>query len=296
MSTQLSITLGQIENELAIYYLPPIYVLGTIGNLVNAAIFCHPKFRSAGCSWYFLFVSLAHIFLLNTSCLIRIITVASHFDAFAYVLALCKFSGYMDVLSLVLSRNFLCLICIDRWIVTSSNAWIRRQSSPRIALWTIGITTTIWIVFSVHAWVGYSILPGIVCYTPRSYVLFYSLYNIIIAIGPLICMVVFSVLILINVRQIGRRIQPSMNSTVEHQTNNVVRGRKKRDQQFIRLTLFQVMFYVSFNAIRTITPFVTYWRTVVVVSVGDERALIYFAHYIGIYLLYTYAAVGCCLI
>lgn len=291
MSSSLSVTLDLVETYLAIYYLPVVYAVGTVGNLLNAGIFCHPKFRSMSCSWYFVCISLSHLLLLNAPCLSRIVTAATGYDLFARSLSMCKLIGYLDVLSLVLSRNFLCLICIDRWLVTSSHNWLRRLSSLRTAFLAIIVTSIFWFAVSSHAIVGFSIIPGIVCFTPRSYVLFYSLYNIIIAIVPFAFMILFSGLTLVNVRQVARRIQPSTHTNLATQTETP-QTRRKRDQQFIRLALLQVLYYVVFNLLRTATPFVTYWRTVVVTSVGDERSVIYFIHFMGTYLLYTYAAVS----
>jgi hypothetical protein len=291
MASTLTVRLERLEHGLVLYYLPIVYIIGTIGNLINAGIFCHRTFRVTGCSWYFVCVSFVHLCMLNTSCLSQIIIKISNYNAFAHVISLCKLSSYVDVLLLVLSRNFLCLICIDRWMVTSSRAYRRQQSSPRIVFSTIVITSFIWILFSMHSLMGFTIIPGIVCYTSRSYVLFYSIYNIVIAVVPLTCMIVFSLLTLINVRRVARRTRPVLAASRSDSTQ-IRQARKKRDHQFIRLSICQVAFYLLLNSVRTITPFLTYWKIIVFVSIGDERAIVYFIYFIGLYLLYTYIAVS----
>ena len=279
-----------LTTEPAVYYLPFVYAIGLMGNILNILVFCQSKLRSNSCSLYFVCLSLSHLLLLNCPCLFRIVAVASRFNVFSRVDILCKLSTYFDVLSLLLSRNFLCLICINRWMITSPNPWLRRQSSPRTARWSAAITLFICLLFNIHSAIGYYSANGIACVGARDYVIFSSICHIVIAAVPLIVMVVFSLLTLINLQRIGRRIDP----VVTFNTPGLVgmQSRRKRELQFIRLSLLQVLFYILLNSLRTVMPIVVYYIGIVNNGTSSEREVMYLFFYWGTYLLYTYAAVS----
>ncbi|UJR07292.1 hypothetical protein I4U23_011580 [Adineta vaga] len=273
----------------SIYYLPFVYAIGLIGNILNIIVFCQSKLRSNSCSTYFICLSISHLLMLNCPCLFRIIAVINNYNIFGRINILCKISNYLDVLSLVLSRNFLCLICINRWMITSPNAWIRKQSSHRTARWTVIITLSFWILFNIHTATGYSSV-NTVCASAHDYIVLSSIYHIVTAIGALIIMILFSFLTLMNLRHVGRRINPITILTgrigIERQSQ------KRREIQFIRLSFLQVLLYIILNSLRTAMPVVIYHVTVIRTSLSNEREMIYLCYYWGTYLLYTYAAVG----
>ena len=138
METSLADQLKVIQTNLIVYYMPIIYIFGIISNLINTAFSCRRTFRSNPCAIYFICLSLDHIVMLNTACLVRIIATSSGYDTSAHEPIFCKIRGYLYVLTTILSRHFICLIAIDRWLVSSSNVWFRQQSSHhkarRIAL------------------------------------------------------------------------------------------------------------------------------------------------------------------
>lgn len=99
----------------------------------------------------------------------KIITFTSGYDFGRTEIILCKFRSYIYVLALVLVRQFLCLISIDRWIVSTKNVRIRRLSSPHVVRWLIFGSILFWILFSIHALIGYQAL------LIRGCALFYSI-------------------------------------------------------------------------------------------------------------------------
>ncbi|CAF0834440.1 unnamed protein product [Adineta steineri] len=272
----------------AVYYLPFVYIIGLIGNILNIIVFYQSKLHSNSCSLYFICLSVAHLLMLNCPCLLRIVAAASNYNVFGRVNILCKLSTYLDVLSLVLSRNFLCLICINRWIITSPNAWLRKQSSLRTARWAVAITLSFWLVFNIHSAIGYNTVNDMVCSSARDYIVFSSIFHIVTAIVSLIIMIVFSILTLINMRQVGRRTNPLIFQTNRNQLER--QSKKKRELQFIRLSLVQVLLYVILTSLRTFMPIVVYYVSVVRNASSNEREIMYLFFYWGTYLLYTYAA------
>ncbi|CAF1155720.1 unnamed protein product [Adineta ricciae] len=272
----------------SIYYLPIVYVIGVFGNIINIAVFCQSKLCSNSCSLYFICLSFSHLLMLNCPCLFRIIAVMNNYNVFGRVDILCKISNYLDVLSLILSRNFLCLICINRWMITSPNPWIRKQSSRRTARWVVLITITFWVFVNVHTATGYSSIST-VCASARDYLVLSSIYHIVTAIGALFIMIWFSILTLMNLRHVGRRVNPL--TILTSRTHLERQSQKKREIQFIRLSFLQVLLYIILNSLRTAMPVVLYYRTVLHSPTNSEREIIYLCYYWGTYLLYTYAAI-----
>jgi hypothetical protein len=179
--------LATLQNQILSYYLPPVYAVGMVGNAINIFVFSNKQLRVNICSWYFICVSLSQLLLLNSACLARIVAVLSVHDVSRYALGLCKFRAYLYILSLVLSRHFICLISLDRWLVTSSSAWRRRISSRRPARWIIGCSIVFWSIFSVHVFIGY-VGQSFGCGPDNgsSYDVFYSIYSIVTAISPMV--------------------------------------------------------------------------------------------------------------
>jgi hypothetical protein len=179
--------LTTLQNQIVSYYLPCVYGFGMIGNTINIIVFSDKKFRNNIGSWYFICVSLSQLLLLNCACLARIVAVLSGYDVSRYVLGLCKFRAYLYIVSLILSRHFLCLISFDRWLVTASDIRLRQISSPRLARWLIGGSIAFWSIFSIHALIGYlAQTTGCAPVYGSLYDMFYSMYSIFTAISPIV--------------------------------------------------------------------------------------------------------------
>ena len=199
--------------------MPVVLVFGTLNNLINIGIFARRPLRTHACSWYFICLSVTHILLLDFVCVNQIVTTLINYNMSAHVLAFCKIRQYMFDLIVVLSRHFLCLISIDRWIVTSSNASIRKQSSPRVARLVIISSIVFWSLVTLHSMIGFEINDRL-CSPPltSTYYLFYSIYNIFISILPMVVMIVFSTLTLCNVRS-RKNSADSFDQSIQSERN-----------------------------------------------------------------------------
>lgn len=291
MSTSLSSQLNYIQTQLVFYYLPPVYVLGIVGNLIIIWTFSRRALRSNGCSLYFVCMSLIHFVLLNVVCLTRITGLIAQYDPFGSTTVLCKFRSYVNILCIVLSRNFLCLISIDRWLISSSNAWLRKQSSPRVARWVAIGSSLFWTLFSIHALIGYEVFSGSCRPAFASiYGLFYSIYAIVVSMICPIIIIIFSIMTIINVRKSARRTH------VTSATNNAPlteqqRKRKKRDMQLIFVSLIQTILYLFFNFIISIWPLYVYLLSFQGTLSANQSVINLFINYLSTYLMYTYTAV-----
>ena len=108
-----------------------------LGNIFNIIIFLRRNLRSSACSQYFITMSIAQIILFNAAAINRTIALLIGYDLSTTVNALCKMRIYFYLISLGILRQCLCLISIDRWIVTTKNARIRKLSSTHVIRWLI---------------------------------------------------------------------------------------------------------------------------------------------------------------
>ena len=187
MASSYYIHLDRVRLQIDRYVLPIILVLGNVTNLANIYVFFRRNLRTYACSWYFMCLSIAHLLLLDSLGIPRAATAWSSYDYTSYNLAYCKGRAYLFTLSMLLSRQFICLISIDRWVVTSSSAWLRSQSSLRVARLVIVISVLCWCLYDVHALVGYQ-ANGFGCYPPpfTAYASFAAVDTIVTTLLPLV--------------------------------------------------------------------------------------------------------------
>jgi len=291
-SISLASRLTFIQNDITIYVLTTILIFGNIGNIGNLIIFSQKLLRANVCSWYFIIFSIGNIITINFGCSTRIISLWTGYDLVRISIIFCKLRIYFTIFGLSLSRNFLSLISIDRWMITSRNVGIRRLSSSKIA-WLLIITTILfWAIFTLYVAIGYEIDINSNCVkrTDDIYELIYIIFALFSIICPLFIMIIFSILAILNVQKlIQRRVIPAIIINL-----NVVQPRhyRRKDLPLIKLSLVQVTVYIILNLVdmyNTIYGF-TSLKTI---KSSDQTAIDGFIGIMGIYLLYLYCAVSC---
>lgn len=223
------------------YTLTIIFLIGNLSNLANIFVFLQKSLRSNVCSWYFLLVSLGHLIFLYFVCLIRLLTNWLGYDVTGISIIFCRIRIYFPTISLLISRYFLCLISIDRWMITSNKISTRQLSSLKIVRWLIINGISFSLIFSIIMPIWYRIeesRTSCIGALDSFYPLFYTIYNLIIIFLPFFLMILFSLLAIKNLREI--KIHPISI------TNNKTRVHRK-DLQFIKLSLIQVLIYVLLN-------------------------------------------------
>ncbi|CAF3831965.1 unnamed protein product [Rotaria sordida] len=295
MSTQtLASQLSELSIKLVIYCWTPIYVIGILGNLLNIITFSRRTLRGNTCSQYFIGVSIVQIILFNSLSLTKIITNISGYDLGQTVAILCKIRSYLFIFSLGLMRQFLCLISIDRWIISTDNARIRKFSSVFAVRWLMIGSSLFWILYSIHILIGFQTIPtrGCTHLANPSYALFYVIQFTISSIIPFIIMTMFSIFTLRNMRNHGRIRIASQNtvpsSTMQSNLPQNIR-RRRYEIQLIKLSLLQVIFYVFFSTLGT------YYLLYSVITnsskkSSDQIAIDVFLNNIALLLIYTYSS------
>ncbi|CAF1151643.1 unnamed protein product [Adineta steineri] len=176
--------------------------------------------------------------------------------------------------------------------VTSSSAWLRRQSSPKITQWLIIGSVIFWSLYAMHALIGYGSNPS-GCYpSPGTiYSLFASIDAIMTAVLSLVIMIIFSILTLHNLRLNSiRRIQPSI---MQHTLVTVPerQRRSKRNTQFLRLSLLQVLVFIILNSGWTVFAIFSAVSKPATLGLFNTILLVSFLQGFGITLLYIYGTV-----
>ena len=299
MATSLLNQLLQFNAQLVRYGAPFVLVFGTVTNIVNIMVFSRRIVRKNVCSWYFILLSFFNLLLLVFMCMHSTIITWTGYNMTSYVLSFCKIRQYVFDLITCLSRHFLCLISIDRWMVTSSDAWLRRKSSPRIAFWLIITGILFWSIFNIHSLIQFNIVfNSCTASSASTYFLFYSMYTVLISTVPMVIMSVFSALTLRNLR--GRRVvvvfpansmpvNPTVAATIAGHSIAPHRGR--RDMNLVRLSVIQVVAFLIFNSGWCVYPLYLYITSSRGNRTVEERLLSAFLVGFGFNLLYIYAAV-----
>ena len=276
--SSLTTIFSNIQLQLAQYVYCPLYVAGNIGNILNLIIFSQKKLRTASvCSWYFLLLSIANLVSINTGYLTRILAYMGLPDPSRTIGWYCTGRLYISTLSLTLSRQCICSINVDRFLVTSRSVKLRQISSFKVAKWYIPLSVLFWAIFYVNIWIGYpGSQNGLGCKRlAGAYTIFIIVCTVTIdTCLPIILMTIFSLLTLNNLYGLRRRSTRVMPITYDHPmtkigdtfTNNLNsrstqnlpsnvperRERKKIDNQLTLISFIQVLLYIMFNAMNAI--------------------------------------------
>lgn len=242
----LSTQLNDVQIAITRYFLLPIYVCGNLGNIANILLFSQKTLRSNNvCAWYFIALSVANLIGLNVGGLSRILSLLNNFTLEITSIIFCKTRNYFIQTSAVMGRYFLCLISIDRWMITSSNEQIRRWSSLKNGRYFISFGVGASMIFCVHIPIGFDI-KNRRCYATLNdiYTIYFNTYNLFIICVPIIIMTLFSTLVLMNIRHSRRRLGITSMTVSNLQQANVKTSRR-RDMQFIQLAFGQVLVFLT---------------------------------------------------
>ncbi|UJR06856.1 hypothetical protein I4U23_011145 [Adineta vaga] len=238
-SSNLIDTLNRLQKQLTLYICPIWLVFGTVGCLFNLLIFSRPKLRKSSCCIYFFAASVGHLLTLSVG-LGTLLYSLNHSDPQIQTIIFCKIRGYLFQISIILSRWFITLACIDRYASTSLNIRLRNFAKPKIAYRIISLITCFWLIICIHRLIFYEIkenLCGIVNNIIASY---YHTAYVVFAVGlfPPITMFISAYLIR---RNLSLRQQRRINLVQNDLQQNSL------DQQVLRMLFMQIICYIIFT-------------------------------------------------
>ncbi|CAF3566352.1 unnamed protein product [Rotaria sp. Silwood1] len=280
-----------VQTYLTRYFMVPIYIFGNLGNLLNIILFSQRNLRLNNvCAWYFIGLSLVNLLIIDTGGLSRSLPFLTSFNLETTSIIFCKCRLYFVHFSLILGRYFICLISIDRWMVTSFSQSIRQMSSPKFSRYLIIVGTCIGVIFSIHAPIGFEIKNNrCYAYLNTSYGAFFSFYNVLSILIPIIIMMLFSAFIISNIHQRHRRTQPRLRG-LRNSQEAPVRATQHIDVHLIRLVLTQSLTFVLLNisfVAYAVYDFATSWE-----QKGPDRQVIEaFIYAMAIHPIYIFCSV-----
>ena len=210
---------------------PILILLGTVSCLISLYVFTKKNFRKNPCSIYLISINIVN--LLHIYCTILALTMVSGYNIQIglYNIFLCHLVLYLNFLFDILGPCYLILLSIDRLLISSSSASIRRLSTHRLAYRSILIVTLFWILFHIHAFLFTKVINlnehEEICYFQKGLYTIIVGYYILITKGLLIpfLLILFGIFTLKNIRR--------LNSA------------KSKDQQFQQILLIEITIHIS---------------------------------------------------
>jgi hypothetical protein len=150
---------------------------------------------------------------------------------------------------------------------------------------------TFWSLFSICMPIWYRIEERRGCVTASDtyFPLFYAIYNLTTIIGPLLIMLLFNVLILINIRRLARPGVTS-NSDLPMIPSRTTK-RQRKDLQLLKLSLTQAVIYILLTSLYAYTGTYNFFTRSIVKS-REQTIIDTFLSNLGILLMYLYMGVG----
>lgn len=226
-------TIIMIQQYITRYLVSTILAVGTLGNLLAIIVFLKTNSRKSSCSIYLTAISIFGL-IAAWWAMFPIVNALDHFDMVNYSVVLCRIRGYTIHASSMCFRYIFVLVCIDRYVSCHPRASVRVFCRPQIACRLIVIVTLFWTVASCHLLIWESI-ENSRCSVYGLYGQIYSFYTLaVVAIIPIVCMIVISIPLMKNLRQIRSRIH----------SQDDARRVNRRNVKLMKIVLAEVVVYI----------------------------------------------------
>ncbi len=156
----------------------------------------------------------------------------------------CKARGYISQSSAMLCRWFLTIACIDRCLLTSTNARLRLFPTVRTARKIVLLLCIVWLIFPIHMLIYADVRKSgyIACMMATSGAAFYhTIYTVIVGgLAPLLIMSICTKVMWKCLQLKKQRQQMTILNTRRSK-------REKRDIQVLIMLLLQVIIFIVFT-------------------------------------------------
>jgi len=292
-------SLNNVSNGISRYLSIFIYLFGIIGNVLNVLLLSQKTLRTNPCSLYFLASSVANIIAIVSGLTTKMLTgwvpdVSNTIDW------LCQFRIFILFASKNVAAWLILLASIDRWFVSHINANRRKQSTIKNTRYGIILTIVFSIVIYSPVFYCYQanlINAPIKCYgkTEVCRLLNDLIYAILTIIVPIVFMLIYGVMTLINIQQVKIRIHIANASKSTNTVNSVASAvltqasKKKLDRRLFVMLIVQVILLTLFTlpqAIRKLYSSLTTQQTQTLLNLTINNFIF------NLLLLLTYIANG----
>ncbi|CAF1208800.1 unnamed protein product [Didymodactylos carnosus] len=248
-------SLNAVLADINIYGSITYLVLGTIGCLLNVLVFTRRSLRSTTCITYLLGTSIVDLISLCAATIPTIFRGLGR-SITANSPVLCKLQFFILSTGFTLSAWFRVCTSIDRFLTSCRSIQYRNLSTKKISY----RTTVLMIILAIPTWCqtfycfDANLKPPTPCFTMNDQCKLVNniLLIIIQSFGPVIIMIVFSLLTLQNVRNVGSLVVPTVSSSA---SSSRIRT---KDRQLITMLLFQITLFAASTVLIPLYNFYTY--------------------------------------
>jgi hypothetical protein len=155
---------------------------------------------------------------------------------------LCKIRGYLGQSVVMMFRWLMTMACIDRFMLSSNDVYLREIANPRIAHSIIIKIVIICLILPVHNLIVLDMVNGFCIPTNRAFMLYYALFAVTFAgFLPILIMTICAILIHSNLA--SKRARRQRNIYQENEKGEV-RLLRTRDHQVLLMLFIQIIVYI----------------------------------------------------
>lgn len=295
--------LNNILLKINLYGASTILIYGFIGHILNILVLVQHTLRTNSCAWLLLLSSIANLISICVGLITRFLS-GLNADLTTSIDWLCKLRSYIVYTTRTMAFWFLVLATLDRWLSSSRNPLHRQRSSLKHSQQYSKFIGFIYLFMYVHMFYCYEanlINTPIKCYDKTLECRYVTdlIYGLITTLLPLICMIIFSLLTICNVRKIQTRLQPHYISHADlHSDTNIhistripsqTRLKKKIDRHLFFMLAIQILFLTLLTFPQAIQKL----HSTFTIRFGKNAWELAVDNFIyGVLILFTYVACG----
>ncbi|CAF1379101.1 unnamed protein product [Adineta ricciae] len=243
--TELINFLVSISNNVNRYFPTTIFLIGTIGNILNILTLSQRRLRQIPCVFFFLISSICSLISIDFGLITRVLS-GFVVDPTYTIGWFCKFRTFVVFSTRAMVFWLIVMATIDRWLSSSIQTSFRQKSSMKNAY-----RATIFVIFLsmiVYGQLLYCYDANLINAPFKCYAKNYSrqlladlTFVCFTTIVPILVMLVFGLLTILNIRQSQRRVlQMSITNSQTSVINELQIQTRKNDRSLLRMILVQV--------------------------------------------------------
>ncbi|CAF0947714.1 unnamed protein product [Adineta steineri] len=224
--------LATIQSQLNFYTYTIVMVLGNIGNIFIIILFARQ--RQNACSIYLISSTIINSIYLTFNSFVQLFPFY-YADETIRAFILCKLRSYIPGILGLITKTFIVLACIDRFMITNHRANFRAFSTPKRAKCLVCLSILFWPIFGCHVAIMTTIINR-QCGQFGIYSIIYTIYiAIFVGLIPPITSGTLGYLTYRNMKQRHNRIQP-----VAHVDIPI----RRRDKELLIIVMSEVFVYI----------------------------------------------------
>jgi len=287
------ISWNNATTQLNRYFSTCIFLFGIIGNILNILVLSQRTLRSNPCASLFLVSSIACLIAIFSGLFTRT-TAGWAIDLTNTITWLCQLRTFVVFASRTIAYCLLALATIDRWLSSCYDVHRRQMSTLKNAqkgMIIISIFSCLIYVQMFYCYEANLVNTPLQCYgkTIACRLVTDLTYAFAANIFPLIIMICFGLMTIINVRQTQRRVHNTNIANGSGTQTNSQRQTKKIDHYLFMMLFVQVILFALFTLPQNIQKFISYAQSNEIESALDNAIENFIFNF---FLLFAYLANG----